>query len=153
MKGFKRKLAFLLAFVMIFSLQATPVFAATDTKTANTKASIYLTPGTSGTTNTVSFNFTSLSPDATVKGLKITAPLTKHQGTAAVIVNSFVVISPSGTIATIPVASGNSATTSAFNGEKAKGTWRMYINCSCPSGGLPNAYGSSTYNPTMTITS
>mgnify|MGYP003343376710 CR=1 FL=1 len=53
---------------------------------------------------------------------------------------------------TVPVASGNSVTTSAFNGESAKGTWRMYINCSCPSGGLPNAYGSSTYKPTMTIT-
>ncbi|MDE6432673.1 MAG: hypothetical protein K2L07_00415 [Lachnospiraceae bacterium] len=152
MKGFKRKLAFLLAFVMIFSLQVTPVFAASAEKTASAKASIYLTPGTSGTTNTVNFSFTTLSSDAIVKEIKVTAPLTKHQGTAAVIVNSFVVVSPSGTIVTIPVASGNSATTTAFNGEKAKGTWRMYINCSCPSGGLPNAYGSSEYRPTMTIT-
>lgn len=150
MKNIKRTLAVLFAFVMLFSLQATPVLAASSSKTAST-ASIYLTPGSSGTTNTVSFSFSTLSSDAIVKGITVSAPLTKHSGTAAIIVNSFVVVSPSGTIATIPVASGNSATTTAFNGETAKGTWRMYINCSCPSGGLANAYGSSTYRPTMTI--
>lgn len=152
MKKFSKKIAIVLAFVLVFSLQAMPVMAATNTKTASSNASIYLTPGSTGTTNTVSFSFTTLSSTATVSSIKVTVPLSSHSGTAAIIVNSFVITSPSGTTITVPVASGNSATTSAFNGESAKGTWRMYINCSCPSGGLPNAYGSSTYKPTMTIT-
>lgn len=152
MRNFTKKIAFVLAFVLVISFQAMPVLAATGTATASSNASIYLTPGSTGTTNTVSFSFSTLSSTATVRSIKVAAPLKSHSGTAAVIITSFVITSPSGTTITVPVASGNSATTSAFDGESAKGTWRMYINCTCLSSGLLNAYGSSTYKPTMTIT-
>jgi len=151
MKHLKQKLALLIAVVTVFSFQAMPVLAASVTKTASNTASVYLTPGNSGQTNTISFKFTTLSSDAVVSSVKVTAPLSSHSGTAAIVVNSFVVTSQEGTMVTIPVSSGNAATTTAFNGENAKGTWTMYINCSSPSGGLSGSYGMSKYKPTMTI--
>lgn len=53
MKRLKRILALFLSLFMMLSINSMPVFAASMTKTANTTASIYLTPGTSGTTNII----------------------------------------------------------------------------------------------------
>lgn len=147
-----KKIAIIISVMLMICIQPMSVMAASNTKTASTTASVYLQPGDTASTNTVSFSFSTLTSTARVSNLKVTAPLSTHTGTAAVIVQSFVVTSPSGTTVTIPVATGNSATTSAFNGETARGTWKMYIICSSPSGGLPNAYGMSKYRPTMTIT-
>jgi hypothetical protein len=75
----------------------------------------------------------------------VSAPLSTHTGNT-IVVNSFTVTSPTGTTINIPVASGNSATTTAFTGQSLSGTWYVYATCTCYSG-TTVGYSSSVYYP------
>lgn len=150
-------LSVVVAFVMLISISTT-VYAATGSKikTSTVKMKVGLEPDTSGSSNTVTFNFndTTIPNNATVTKVVISTPLSSHAGVNAITLDSYVLTSPYNGSWTIPVTSGNSATSFASAGASVKGTWSLYLNATCyDSGVLPYPTNSSSvyYPAKLTI--
>jgi hypothetical protein len=83
-RGIRKSAVVLLVMIMVLAMPLT-AYAATQTKNSTTKMSVALMRGTTGNTNTVNINFSTVG---TVSKIKVSAPLLTHTGNA-IVVNSF----------------------------------------------------------------
>lgn len=156
-EGYMRKtrfsglLSFFLAIVLVLSMSTTAFAASSSKYKTSSKMTISLAGDTSGSSNTVTFNFNdySIPNNATVTKVVINTPLSKHNGVNAIVIDSYYLTSPYDGGWTIPVTSGNSATSYYPAGATVKGTWSLYLNASCYDSGIYPyvTYSSSEYYP------
>lgn len=152
-KKAKSILAVILVFI-VFTISQTSVMAATKmskTVTAIKDMSIFANAAETKDSNTITFNFSGLSDNAIVKGIKVDCSnLSSLGGMGAIVAQSLTVIAPDGTTYTIPWKSGNIISTSLFDGKNAKGVWSVYMTGTNISSSY---YGGIKYsNVEMTIT-
>ena len=134
----KRLVAFLLAVFMVFTMNTTALAASgSQQRSASGKITIALASNTSGSSNIVTFNFSSLPSGAVVKRIVVSTPLSRHSGTDAIRLDGYCIAAPQGEIGYFPVYSGSSMTIYAFEGVSAKGTWSMYLDATCLGSGIP----------------
>lgn len=137
--------------VVVLSTSITVLAASSSMYKTSSKMTVYLAENTSGSSNTVTFNFNdySIPSNATVTKVVISTPLSKHSGVNAIVIDSYYLTSPYDGGWTIPVLSGNSATTYLPAGATVKGTWSLYLNATCYDSGIYpfTTYSSSEYYP------
>ncbi len=91
--------------VVVLSTSITVLAASSSMYKTSSKMTVYLAENTSGSSNTVTFNFNdySIPSNATVTKVVISTPLSKHSGVNAIVIDSYYLTSPYDGGWTIPV--------------------------------------------------
>ncbi|MBA4687357.1 MAG: hypothetical protein H2184_09390 [Candidatus Galacturonibacter soehngenii] len=147
----------MLILTITFTAQLTALAADTTKTVTSSKAmSIALNPGTTGNSNTITFNFSSLPSNAIVKEIKVDASnASAIGGLGAILAQTLTITSPVGETKTVTWGRGNVTSTSAFIADSARGTWSIYMtgtNVASASSGSQFIGGTKYLSVKMTIT-